>query len=297
MEKGPGFSKLLWDFMDGRPKVNNFKTTASVPASTPLVDADLQGAVLARLQIRRPDHRLRLHAGDRHGQRPSRRLPLSRELRQAAAQAAPQGQMTAKKTARDAASRAWQRMLSGRRLDLLDPSPLDVEIADIAHGLARVARWNGQTTARISSRSRSIRCWWKTVLRHEMPRVDRAHAARRPAARRARIRDRRHDLAVQGGDRRLLQGAWRSACSAPSTSASACRRCCPTRSRRRSRPPTAARPIWRRPSLPASARARRGACSARDPGLSDSVRRDYLTPWTAARAEKQFLERFGAVFA
>jgi uncharacterized protein len=42
-------------------------------------------------------------------------------------------------------SRAWQRMLSGRRLDLLDPSPLDIEIADIAHGLARVARWNGQT--------------------------------------------------------------------------------------------------------------------------------------------------------
>ena len=43
------------------------------------------------------------------------------------------------------ASRAWQRMLSGRRLDLLDPSALDVEIEDIAHGLARVARWNGQT--------------------------------------------------------------------------------------------------------------------------------------------------------
>lgn len=42
--------------------------------------------------------------------------------------------------------RAWQRMLSGRRLDLLDPSPLDVEITDIAHGLARVARWNGQTS-------------------------------------------------------------------------------------------------------------------------------------------------------
>jgi 5'-deoxynucleotidase YfbR-like HD superfamily hydrolase len=42
-------------------------------------------------------------------------------------------------------TRAWQRMLSGRRLDLLDPTPLDVEIEDIAHGLARVARWNGQT--------------------------------------------------------------------------------------------------------------------------------------------------------
>jgi 5'-deoxynucleotidase YfbR-like HD superfamily hydrolase len=43
-------------------------------------------------------------------------------------------------------ARAWQRMLSGRRLDLLDPSPLDVEIEDIAQGLSRVARWNGQTS-------------------------------------------------------------------------------------------------------------------------------------------------------
>ena len=47
--------------------------------------------------------------------------------------------------AADTAPRAWQRMLSGRRLDLLNPSPLDIEIEDIAHGLARVARWNGQT--------------------------------------------------------------------------------------------------------------------------------------------------------
>ncbi len=48
-------------------------------------------------------------------------------------------------SAKGEAPRAWQRMLSGRRLDLLDPSPLDIEIEDIAHGLARVARWNGQT--------------------------------------------------------------------------------------------------------------------------------------------------------
>jgi 5'-deoxynucleotidase YfbR-like HD superfamily hydrolase len=53
---------------------------------------------------------------------------------------------TAKPTQRKSTKpRAWQRMLSGRRLDLLDPSPLDVEMEDIAHGLARVARWNGQT--------------------------------------------------------------------------------------------------------------------------------------------------------
>jgi uncharacterized protein len=49
-------------------------------------------------------------------------------------------------TSAERASRAWQRMLSGRRLDLLDPRPEDIEIADIAQGLARVARWNGQTT-------------------------------------------------------------------------------------------------------------------------------------------------------
>ena len=48
-------------------------------------------------------------------------------------------------SSRDKPARAWQRMLSGRRLDLLDPSPMDIEIIDIAHGLARVARWNGQT--------------------------------------------------------------------------------------------------------------------------------------------------------
>jgi len=56
--------------------------------------------------------------------------------------------MTASRIAKTSktAPRAWQRMLSGRRLDLLDPSPVDIEIDDIAHGLARVARWNGQTS-------------------------------------------------------------------------------------------------------------------------------------------------------
>ena len=49
------------------------------------------------------------------------------------------------KTNESASPRAWQRMLSGRRLNLLDPSPLDIEITDIALGLSRVARWNGQT--------------------------------------------------------------------------------------------------------------------------------------------------------
>ena len=54
--------------------------------------------------------------------------------------------MKAQKYLKNKPGRAWQRMLSGRRLDLLDPSPLDIEIEDIAHGLSRVARWNSQTS-------------------------------------------------------------------------------------------------------------------------------------------------------
>ena len=69
--------------------------------------------------------------------------------------------------------RAWQRMLSGRRLDLLDPSPLDIEIEDIAHGLARVARWNGQTHgAHIFSVAQHT-LLVEAVMRAQSPRIDR----------------------------------------------------------------------------------------------------------------------------
>ena len=79
--------------------------------------------------------------------------------------------MTARKSS-SIANRAWQRMLSGRRLDLLDPSPLDIEIADIAHGLARVARWNGQTSgAHIFSVAQHT-LLVEAVMREQMPRVD-----------------------------------------------------------------------------------------------------------------------------
>ncbi len=81
--------------------------------------------------------------------------------------------------------RAWQRMLSGRRLDLLDPQPADIAIEDIAHGLARVARWNGQTlgdhafsvaqhallVADISAALKPgcERCWLLAALLHDAP--------------------------------------------------------------------------------------------------------------------------------
>src|ERR1044071_9081744 len=70
-------------------------------------------------------------------------------------------------------TRAWQRMWSGRRLDLLDPSALDIEIADIAHGLARVARWNGQTIgAHIFSVAQHT-LLVDTLARARNPRLDR----------------------------------------------------------------------------------------------------------------------------
>jgi hypothetical protein len=71
-------------------------------------------------------------------------------------------------------ARAWQRMLSGRRLDLLDPSPLDVEIEDIAHGLARVARWNGQSVgAHIYSVAQHC-LLVEAMARTRVPRLDRS---------------------------------------------------------------------------------------------------------------------------
>ncbi len=144
MEKGPGFSAVSLGLprrqAEGQP-LQGHETGAGPDRA---VAENVQGTAGARLQVRRADHRLCLHAGGRHGQRPSGEMPPARgraEARQAQVTAAPKSKHNAPKVD----SRAWQRMLSGRRLDLLDPSPLDVEIEDIAHGLARVARWNGQT--------------------------------------------------------------------------------------------------------------------------------------------------------
>ena len=138
------------------------------------LDQDFKGTGRARLQIRRPDHRLRVHAGHRHGQRPSGDLLLPRKpaAENIARRASRSNDGPRKLSAPKTSSRVWQRMLSGRRLDLLDPSPLDIEIADIAHGLARVARWNGQTSgAHIFSVAQHT-LLVEAVMREQTPRVD-----------------------------------------------------------------------------------------------------------------------------
>jgi hypothetical protein len=167
--------------------------------------------------------------------------------------------MTARKklSAPATSTRVWQRMLSGRRLDLLDPSPLDIEIADIAHGLARVARWNGQTSgAHIFSVAQHT-LLVEAVMREQTPRVDvnfRLAALLHDAPEYV-IGDMISPFkAVLGGD-----------CFRRFTSASDCRRCSGPRSCGRSRMPTGARHTSRRRSLQALRKPRRNACSAAIP--------------------------------
>jgi uncharacterized protein len=200
-----------------------------------------------------------------------------------------------KRAASEVQSRAWQRMLSGRRLDLLDPSPLDVEIADIAHGLARVARWNGQTTgAHIFSVAQHT-LLVETVMRHETPRVDQ----------RVRLAALLHDApeyvigdmispfkAVLDGhykavEKRLL-GAIHIRFGLPAV--------LPEEITLAIKAADRGAAYLEATELAGFSESEARRLFGRDPSLPESVVRDYLTPWTAARAEKRFLERFNAVF-
>jgi 5'-deoxynucleotidase YfbR-like HD superfamily hydrolase len=190
--------------------------------------------------------------------------------------------------------RVWQRMLSGRRLDLIDPSPLDIEIADIAHGLARVARWNGQTSgAHIFSVAQHT-LLVEAVMRLQNPRIDA----------RLRLAALLHDApeyvigdmispfkAVLGGDYKLVEKRLLAAIHL-----------------RFGLPAVLADEITQQIKnadrgaayLEATMLAGFGGPEAkrlfgRDPGLSASVRADYLTPWSAAKAEKRFLARFNTL--
>ena len=152
-------------------------------------------------------------------------------------------------------------MLSGRRLDLLDPSPLDIEIADIAHGLARVARWNGQTSgAHIFSVAQHT-LLVEAVMREHTPRVDVS----------VRLAALLHDApeyvigdmispfkAVLGGDYKAVEKRLLSAIhirfGLPPV--------LPAEITRQIKDADRARPIWRRRGLPASREAEAKRCSA-----------------------------------
>jgi uncharacterized protein len=203
--------------------------------------------------------------------------------------------MTAKRnSAPEVSKRAWQRMLSGRRLDLLDPSPLDIEIADIAHGLARVARWNGQTRgAHIFSVAQHT-LLVEAVMREQTPRVDVTFrlAALLHDAPEYVIGDMISPFkAVLGGDykaveRRLLAAIHIRFGLPPVLNAEIVRQI---------KEADRGAAYLEATELAGFARAEAKRLFGRDPGLSMTTRQDYLTPWSAAKAEKRFLARFKAL--
>ena len=192
---------------------------------------------------------------------------------------------------RTTAPRAWQRMLSGRRLDLLDPSALDVEVEDIAHGLARVARWNGQTHGAhifsVAQHALLVEC----IARQREPNLDR----------RLRLAVLLHDApeyvigdmitpfkAVIGDSYRAVEARLHVAIRI-----------------RFGLPPQLPREVHRLIKAADQAAAYLEATRlagfdpaeaqrffGRPPALASSLERDYLTPWPANTVEARFLKRF-----
>ncbi len=192
------------------------------------------------------------------------------------------------------APRAWQRMLSGRRLDLLDPSSLDIEIEDIAHGLARVARWNGQTRG-----EHIFSVAQHTLLVEEIARRRVAHLDRRLSlalllhdAPEYVIGDMISPFKVMIGgsykavEARLLAAIHRRFGLVPE-------------------PPAEVHAIIKAADhgaafLEATALAGFDVAEARRlfgprPVLSATIEKDYLTPWPADTAKHRFLDRFATV--
>jgi 5'-deoxynucleotidase YfbR-like HD superfamily hydrolase len=198
------------------------------------------------------------------------------------------------KKGQNASPRAWQRMLSGRRLDLLDPSPLDVEMEDIAHGLARVARWNGQTIgAHIYSVAQH--CLLVETIARQRARLDRA----------GRLAVLLHDApeyvigdmispfkAVIGDNYKAVEARLLAAIhirfgltAAPSTELLALIKAADQGAA-----------YLEATRLAGFTAAEAGRFFGKPPALSAATLRDYLTPWPAGIAEDRYLERFTRLF-
>lgn len=185
--------------------------------------------------------------------------------------------------------RAWQRMLSGRRLDLLDPTPVDVEIEDIAHGLSRVARWNGQTSGHwaysVAQHSLLVEAisrhqglpdrWWLAALLHD--------AAEYVVGDLVTPFKAAVGLDYKDLERRLqstIRIRFGLPASLPQTAAAAIKR-----ADRAS--------AW----LEATHLAGFGTAEAnryfgRPPNVPQALAKQYLTPWPPADAKSEFLARF-----
>jgi uncharacterized protein len=180
-------------------------------------------------------------------------------------------------------------MLSGRRLDLLDPSPLDVEIDDIAHGLARVARWNGQTEgAHIFS-----------VAQHSLL-VETLARQRARLDRKSRLAVLLHDApeyvigdmispfkAVIGDAYKAVEARLLAAIhlrfGLPAT--------LPAELVKQIKTADRAAAYLEATRLAGFATEEAGRFFGRPPKFSSVIERDYLTPWPAETAQARYLER------
>ena len=192
-------------------------------------------------------------------------------------------------------ARAWQRMLSGRRLDLLDPSPLDVELDDIAHGLARVARWNGQTSGDYIFSVAQHVLLVEALARAKQPRLDS----------RTRLALLLHDApeyvigdmispfkAVVGDaykvvERRLLT-AIHLRFGLPAKTTPQLERLIKAADR--------AAAYLEATHLAGFDAAEARRFFGRAPDISPAIERDYLRPWPAETAQARYLERFRKLF-
>ncbi len=157
--EGPGFSKLLWDFVDGKPvRSTRSRPRDSVPAETPVSRADVEGTRGARIQVRRPDHRLCLHAGDRHGQRPSRRAAIAtRRALQRASRPKQASNDDAPKTAASHAPGSACCRAAGSTCSTPRRSISRSRTSPMGSRASRAG--TARRRARISFPSRSTRCW------------------------------------------------------------------------------------------------------------------------------------------
>jgi 5'-deoxynucleotidase YfbR-like HD superfamily hydrolase len=198
------------------------------------------------------------------------------------------------KTGARSSLRAWQRMLSGRRLDLLDPSPLDVELEDIAHGLARVARWNGQTDGAHIFSVAQHSLLVEALARQKTPRLDR----------KARLAVLLHDApeyvigdmispfkAVIGDSYKAVEARLLAAIHVhfglPAVASMELQKLIKAADR------SAA--FYEATRLAGFTLAEARKFFGRPQPLSTALERDYLTPWPAGTAEQRFRERVAAL--
>jgi uncharacterized protein len=195
------------------------------------------------------------------------------------------------KQARKVSPRAWQRMLSGRRLDLLDPSALDIEIEDIAHGLARVARWNGQTSGAHIFSVAQHSLLVEALAQARVPRLDRSRrlAVLLHDAPEYVIGDMISPFKAVIGDayktveRRLLSAIHRRF-GLPARSAAELEKLIKTADREAA--------FLEATHLAGFDEAEARRFFGRRPVFSAAIERDYLKPWPAETAQARYLERF-----